>query len=65
MDMDMAIFLLFLCVSDGLWVFRMYCETPKKADLITKRNNRNKHLVSDSAETSFGFSFGYIETKLG
>jgi hypothetical protein len=26
--------------------------------------NRNKRLVSDSVETSFGSSFGYIETKL-
>jgi hypothetical protein len=60
MDMDMAIFLCF-----GL--FRMvfgcfgYIETPKQAVSILKRNKR---LVSDSAETSFGSSFGYIETKL-
>ncbi len=28
------------------------------------RNNLNKHFVSDSAETSFGFSFGCFESKL-
>jgi hypothetical protein len=27
-------------------------------------NNRNKHFVSDSAETSFGSSFGCLESKL-
>jgi hypothetical protein len=37
-----------------------YIETPRQAVSILKRNSRNKHLVSDSAETSFG----YIETKL-
>jgi hypothetical protein len=36
-----------------------YIETPKQAVLILKQNNRNKRLVSDSAETSFS----YIETK--
>ncbi len=39
-------------------------ETPKQAVPILQRNNRNKRLVSDSAETSFGSNFGYIETKL-
>jgi hypothetical protein len=29
-----------------------------------KRNNRNKRLVSDSVETSFGSSFGCFESKL-
>jgi hypothetical protein len=29
-----------------------------------KAKNRNKHLVSDSAETSFGSSFGCFDTKL-
>jgi hypothetical protein len=29
-----------------------------------KRNNRNKRFVSDSAETSFGSSFGGFEWKL-
>jgi hypothetical protein len=28
------------------------------------RNNRNKRLVSDSFETSFGSSFGCFESKL-
>jgi hypothetical protein len=28
------------------------------------RNNRNKRFVSDSAETSFGSSFGCFESKL-
>jgi len=39
-------------------------ETPKLAVLVKKRNNRNKHLVSDSAETSFGSSFVFFEAKL-
>ena len=29
-----------------------------------ERNNRNKHFVSESAETSFGSSFGCFELKL-
>ena len=29
-----------------------------------QRNNRNKRFVSDSAETSFGSSFGCFESKL-
>ena len=29
-----------------------------------ERNNRNKHFVSDSAETSFGSSYGCFESKL-
>jgi hypothetical protein len=32
--------------------------------LILKRNNQNKNLVSDSAETSFGSSFGCFYMKL-
>jgi hypothetical protein len=42
-------------------LFRLFrkTETP-----ILKRNNRHKRLVSDSAETSFGFSFGCFDTKL-
>ncbi len=39
-------------------------ETPKLPVLILKRNNRNKRLVLDSAETSFGSSFGCFDTKL-
>ncbi len=39
-------------------------ETPKLPVSILKRNNRNKRLVSDSAETSFGSSFGCFDTKL-
>ncbi len=39
-------------------------ETPKLPVSILKRNNRNKRLVSDSAETSFGSSFGYFDMKL-
>jgi hypothetical protein len=35
-------------------------ETPKSAVSIWKRNNRTKHLVSDSIE----ISFGWIESKL-
>jgi hypothetical protein len=39
-------------------------ETPKLPVLILKRNNRNKRLVLDSAETSFGSSFSCFDTKL-
>ena len=39
-------------------------ETPKLAVLAKKRNNRKKYFVSDSAETSFGSSFGCFEAKL-
>jgi hypothetical protein len=51
-------FLLFRFVFCLFRLFRK-TETP-----ILKRNNRNKLLVSDSAETSFGFSFGCFDTKL-
>jgi hypothetical protein len=39
-------------------------ETPKHAVSILNRNNRNKRLVSDSVETSFGSIFGCFESKL-
>ncbi len=48
----------FVSVNFGL------TETPKLAVLLKKRNNRNKRFVSDSAETSFGSSFGCFESKL-
>jgi hypothetical protein len=60
MDMDMAIFLLFRMVFGCFG----YIETPKQSVSMLKRNNRNKRHVEASAETSFGSSFGYIETKL-
>jgi hypothetical protein len=63
MGMDMDIFLLFRFVQSCLWIFRGYIETLKQSVSILKRNNRNKRLVSDSAETSFGSSFGNLETK--
>jgi hypothetical protein len=50
-DMDMVIFFGFFRMVFGCFG---YIETPKQAVLILKQNNRNKHLVSDSAETSFG-----------
>jgi hypothetical protein len=40
------------------------CTGPKNAVSILNRNNRNKHLVSDSIDTSFGSSFGCFESKL-
>jgi hypothetical protein len=58
------------------WIFYQICccfgwsfvcfgcfETPKLPVLILKRNNQNKRLVSDSAETSFGSSFGCFDTR--
>jgi hypothetical protein len=39
-------------------------ETPKLPVSILKRNNQNKRLFSDSAETSFGSSFGCFDTIL-
>ncbi len=41
-----------------------FTNTPKLAVSIKKRNNRNKRFVSNSAETSFGSSFGCFESKL-
>ncbi len=42
------------------WLFR----NTKLPVLILKRNNRNKRLLLDSAETSFGSSYGCFDTKL-
>jgi hypothetical protein len=39
-------------------------ETPKLAVSLCKRNSQYKLFVSDSAETSFGSSFGCFELKL-
>jgi hypothetical protein len=39
-------------------------KTQKLAVLVHKRNNLNKHFVSDSAETSFGSSLDCFESKL-
>jgi hypothetical protein len=39
-------------------------ETSKLFVSVLKRNNRNKRVVSDSAETSFCSSFGSLESKL-
>ena len=39
-------------------------KTPKLAVSVQERNNRNKSFVSDSAETSFGSSFGCFESKV-
>ncbi len=39
-------------------------ETSKLSVSAQKRNNRNKRFVLDSAETSFGSSFGCFESKL-
>jgi hypothetical protein len=53
----------------GLFQFLFHCfgsiETPKHAVSILNRNNRNKRLVSDSVETSFGsiFRLFRIETS--
>jgi len=48
----------FVSVNFGL------TETPKLAVSLWRGNNRNKHFVSDNAETSFGSSFGCFESKL-
>ena len=45
-------------------VFFGSIETSKISVSVQKRNNRNKRFVSDSAETSFGSSFGCFESKL-
>jgi hypothetical protein len=58
----------FILVPISLFWFLFLCfgsiETPKHAVSILIRNNRNKRLVSDSIETSFGSSFGCFESKL-
>jgi hypothetical protein len=52
----------------GLFRLFSFCfgsiETTKLPVSILNRNNRNKRLVSDSFETSFGSSFGCFESKL-
>jgi hypothetical protein len=52
----------------GLFRLSSFCfgsiETPKRPVSILNRNNRNKRLVSDSFETSFGSIFGCFESKL-
>ncbi len=64
------VFCLFRFVSVCFGLFRSvsvsfdFTETPKLAVSILKRNNRNKRFVSNSAETSFGSSFGCFESKL-
>jgi hypothetical protein len=44
-------------------LFRLFQNT-KTPCFDIKANNRNKRLVSDNAETSFGSSFGCFDTKL-
>jgi hypothetical protein len=48
----------------GILFVLVVWKQPKLPVLILKRNNGNKRLVSDSAETSFGSSFGCFDTKL-
>jgi hypothetical protein len=58
-----VIILLFRFVSE-VFGYLGYIETPKQAVPILKRNNRKKRLVSDSAETNFGFSFDISKQNL-
>jgi hypothetical protein len=51
-------------ILTNMLLFRLFFETPKLPVSILQRNNRNKSLVSDSAEISFGSSFGCFDTKL-
>ncbi len=62
-ELKRLIFNKFFAVSVGL-LFVSVFETPKLSVSILKRNNRNKRLVSDRAETSLGSSFGCFDTKL-
>ncbi len=48
---------------NGLWVFWLYQNTETTC-FDFKAKQLKQSLVSDSAETSFGSSFVYIETKL-
>ena len=52
----------------GLFQLIIFCfgsiETSKLAVLVKMRNNQNKCSALDSAETSFGSSFGCFEEKL-
>jgi hypothetical protein len=52
----------FCCFGWSFVCFSCF-ETPKLPVSILKQNNQNKHLVSDSAETGFGSSFGSFDTK--
>ena len=59
----------FFCYHHDLcfgWSFFCFgsIETPKLAVSVKKRNNRNKHFVSDSAKTCFSSIFGCFESKL-
>jgi hypothetical protein len=55
---------IYCCFSLSFVCFGCF-ETLKLPVSMFKRNNRNKRLVSDSAETSFGSSFGCFDSKLG
>ena len=58
------------CITVPLNVFfgLVFCVQSKHWNYIAvsvwKRNNRNKHFFSNSAETSFGSNFGIFESKL-
>jgi hypothetical protein len=58
------IFYRFCCCFGWSFVCFGCFETPKLPVSILKRNNRNKRLVLDSAETSLSSSFGCFDTKL-
>ncbi len=51
----------FAAVSVGFFFVSVVSKLPVS---ILKRNKLNKRLVSDSAKTSFGSSFGCLDTKL-
>jgi hypothetical protein len=57
-----------LCSQSNCFGWSSVCfgsiETSKLSVSVWNRNNRNKRFVLDSAETSFGSSFGCFESKL-
>jgi hypothetical protein len=61
---NLLLFQLVFCLFRLTFVCFGCFEIPKLPVSILKRNNRNKHLVSDSAEPSFSSSFVCFDTKL-
>jgi hypothetical protein len=63
-ELKAFIFNKFAVVLVGLLFVSFFSKHAKLPVSILKRNNRNKRLVSDSAETSFGSSFSCFYIKL-
>ena len=56
--------LFFRFVLVGIFLFRFNRNTETRCFGKEAKHDQNKHFVLDSAETSFGSSFGCFESKL-